>query len=52
MLTEEVEGATDAELAANLKNVFSQGDEFMKICSKCGSKAIRVRRDLKEKKNG
>ena len=52
MINEEIEGATEAELAANLKNVFAQGDELVKICEKCGSKAIRVRRDLKEKKNG
>jgi len=52
MMTEEIEGATGAELAANLKNALSQEDEFVKICSKCGSKAIRLRRDLKEKENG
>jgi len=52
MTAEEVEGATEAEFAANLKNVFIEGDNFVKICEKCGSKAIRVRRDLKEKKNG
>jgi len=34
MISDEIEGATDAELTANLKNVFSQGDESMKICSK------------------
>jgi len=52
MMSEEIEGDTEAQLAANLKNIFAQGDEFVKVCVKCGSKAIRVRRDLKEKKNG
>ena len=48
MTTEEIEGATGAELAANLKNAISQEDEFVKICSKCGSKAVRLRRDVNE----
>ncbi|MFH0711065.1 MAG: hypothetical protein V1944_00640 [Candidatus Aenigmatarchaeota archaeon] len=52
MATEEVEGATEAELAANLKNIFTEGDDMVKICAKCGAKSIRVRRDLKEKRNG
>jgi Zn finger protein HypA/HybF involved in hydrogenase expression len=49
MIAEEIEGATAAELAANLKNAFSQEDEFVKICSKCGSKAVRLRRDAEKK---
>jgi rRNA maturation endonuclease Nob1 len=51
MMNEEVNGSTEAELVANLKSMLPEGEDF-KICSKCGSKAIRVRRDLKEKKNG